>query len=59
MINDGESRYCYKCGAPLNVAVAMEDELNKKVAVDEAFEILEKIMSDPELMKKFEEFKNL
>jgi len=55
--NTPDASYCYKCGKALSVATLIEDEAKKSVAVDEAFELLGRIMSDPTLKQKFEEWK--
>ncbi|MFP4567349.1 MAG: tyrosine-type recombinase/integrase [Candidatus Woesearchaeota archaeon] len=56
-MNAGSSKYCYKCGKPLSIATVIEDEQNKSEAINEAFELFEKIMTSPDLRRQFEEFK--
>lgn len=55
--NPSESRYCFKCGKPSSVSVLLEDVEKRNDAVSEAFDLFVKIMSNPELKKKFEDFK--
>jgi len=57
VVNDAASRYCYKCGRPLSVEVAIKDEENKKVEMDKTVQLLMEIAKNPELMARFEEFK--
>jgi integrase/recombinase XerD len=57
IVNDAASRYCYKCGRPLNVEIAIEDEENKKNETNKTIKLLMEIMQNPELMRRFEEFK--
>jgi integrase len=56
-INSSEARYCIGCGRALSVGIMLEDEVKKKDAINEAFELFSKIMSNPELREKFEQFK--
>lgn len=56
-VNQAGARYCYKCGNALDVASFVEDEEKKKEAIDEAIEYMSRIMSDPSLRARFEEFK--
>lgn len=58
MINESEARFCHQCGKPLNAAILMQEEERKEEAIDEAFKLMEQIISNPELKTKFEEFKN-
>lgn len=56
-INDSFARYCFQCGNPLNVEVALQDQEMVKSETDKSIQLLMEIMKNPELMKKFEEFK--
>lgn len=56
-INEPKSRYCIRCGKPLSLKIMLDDDERKKDAINEAFELLTKIMSDPSLRAKFEAFK--
>lgn len=57
--NEPTSRYCYKCGRALNVAVALEDTELMRSAIDEAVnELLVKILKDPAKLQRYEEKKN-
>jgi integrase/recombinase XerD len=50
-VNDIEALYCYKCGQPLSIKVAnREAELMRK-----AFEILPKILANPQLRREYED----
>jgi site-specific recombinase XerD len=55
--NTAESKYCYKCGKALNIGTFVEDEINKKLAIKEAFEMLSDMMTKPELKQQFDEWK--
>lgn len=55
-VNDSHSKYCFKCGKPLKIAVVLEDEQKSNDAISEAIGLLTKIMSNPELKNKFEEY---
>ncbi len=56
MVNGLDSRYCHRCGKPLNVNILLEDENKKKLAVDEAFEFFEMMSNNPEIMERFRKF---
>ena len=57
-INEKSARYCFKCGRPLSVEIAIRDEELVKVEADKSVKLLMEIMQDPELLKKFIEFKD-
>ncbi len=57
MINESGARYCHLCGRPMSVGIALADEEKKSLAIDEAFSMLQVIMSDPEMKKKYDSFK--
>lgn len=48
--NTAESRYCYKCGQPLSVSVVLQEQEYLK----RAFELLPRVLEDPELRKRYE-----
>lgn len=56
-INNLGSRYCWKCGKALSVGVILEDQEKVKTETNKTIQFLMEIMKDPELMKRFEEFK--
>ncbi|MBT3323642.1 tyrosine-type recombinase/integrase [archaeon] len=58
VINEKSSRYCHQCSRPLNVHVALQDEEKKSIEMDKSIKFLMEIMQDPELYKKFQEFKD-
>ena len=55
--NSPEGRYCVKCGRPLSLNIEFEDQEKIKVQREKLFENLMEIMQNPELLKRFEEFK--
>ncbi len=63
-LNNPQDRYCYKCYKPLSVEVAIQDSTdevrNLKLVTSEAMKTMQFFMEmqkNPEMMKKFEEFK--
>jgi len=56
-LNDTNSKYCYKCGKPLNVKVVMEDKIEYDEELQKSIELLIEISKNPVLLKKFEDFK--
>lgn len=58
-LNDSRARYCYKCGKPLDVSVALQDQETVKQETDTRLKMYAAIMSDPVKRQKFEEFKAL
>jgi hypothetical protein len=56
MINEQSARYCHRCGKALSVNILMQDEEKKTTAVNEAFELLQQIMSNPDMKRKFTEY---
>ncbi len=56
-INDSFSRYCHVCGNPLSVEVAVQDQDIVKKETEKSIKLLMEIAQNPELMKRFEEFK--
>jgi site-specific recombinase XerD len=61
-LNQSKERYCYRCYKPLRVDVAIQDaDQDLKVMTEQTIETMRFFMEltkNPELMKKFEEFKN-
>ena len=57
-VNEADKRYCGRCGRALTVSIALEDENKKTDAINEAMELFSKIMQDPGMRKKFEEYKD-
>ena len=56
-INDANARYCYRCGKPLSVSVVLQDQDAVGVEIDKSVKLLMEIAGNPELMKRFEEFR--
>lgn len=56
MVNGLDSRYCHRCGKPLNVNILLEDENKKKLAINEAFEFFEKMSKSSAIMEQFNQF---
>jgi site-specific recombinase XerD len=48
--------YCYECGQALDRIQALEDDANKDKAIDQAFKLMQGIMKDPELFRKYQKF---
>ncbi len=57
VINENNARYCYKCGRPLTIEIAIQDEELVKSETDKTVKFLMEIVQNPELLKKFTEFK--
>ena len=57
-INEYNAKYCYKCGRPMSVEVAIQDNAMKNKEIDKTMQVMMEIMQNPKLMKKFQEFKN-
>lgn len=55
--NTPDASYCYKCGKAMDTATFIQDEAKKGAAIDEAFELLGKIMSDSDLRERFAAWK--
>jgi len=53
VLNTPDSKYCHKCGKALNIDVIQQEQ----DYLSKAFEIMNKIMSDPEMREKYEDFK--
>lgn len=56
-LNEFNARYCFRCGKPLSVEIAVQDEQNIKVETDKSINLLMEIMRNPEMLKAFEQFK--
>ena len=56
-VNDGTGRYCYRCGKPLSVEIAIQDQEMVKSEMDKSVKLLMEIAQNPDLMKQFMEFK--
>ncbi len=57
LVNPPKSRYCVRCGSPLSVGIALHDEELKKTEINKTIEFMMEMMEKPELMEKFQEFK--
>lgn len=55
--NNKASRYCFKCGRPVSVDIALQDDELKHNETDKSIQLLMEIMKKPELLAKFEKFK--
>jgi integrase/recombinase XerD len=53
MLNAAEAKFCTRCGKALSIETAMKEQ----AYMQKAFEVMEKIMKDPELQKQFEAYK--
>ncbi len=56
-INGSADRFCSRCGGALTIKVALESETQIKEETNKTVELLMEIMKNPELLKRFEEFK--
>lgn len=57
VINTPDARYCHKCGKALSVANLLEDQEKVGREMDKTIELLMDIIRDPNLRRKFEEFR--
>lgn len=57
-INTPDSAYCSKCGKALTLEVALNGEEQVKNEMDKTMKFIQEIMSNPELLKQFNEFRN-
>lgn len=57
-INNPGAKFCSKCGYGLSVKQVLDTEEKMKVEIDKTIEYFMKMAKNPELMKKFEEFKS-
>ncbi len=55
-INDNKSRYCYRCGKPLSVEIALKDEQRYNSDMNNTLKNFMDMMKNPDLLKRFEEF---
>jgi hypothetical protein len=65
-LNNPKERYCYRCYKPLSVEVAIQDSTQEvqemKLLTSEAMKTMQFFMEmakNPELMRRFEEFKRI
>lgn len=58
-INTNLARYCYKCGKPLSLGIAIQDEEILKNEIDDRLKVYAEVMADPLKRQQFEEFKKL
>lgn len=56
-VNPSNNRYCYRCGKPQSVEIAIQDQELVKSETDKSVQLLMEIAQNPELMKQFLEFK--
>jgi len=56
-LNSKRERYCFKCYRPLSVEVITQDKELIDTEINKTMNLLLEIAKNPELMKKFEEFK--
>lgn len=57
-MNYPKERYCFKCCRPLSVDVVIQDKELINSEMNKTITLLTEIAKNPELMKKFEEFKS-
>lgn len=57
ILNEFNSRYCFRCGKPMNVEIALQDEEEKITETNKTIQLLSEIMQNPEMFKQFQEFK--
>jgi site-specific recombinase XerD len=55
--NEPQAKYCYKCGKALSIGILIEDQEKIKVETDKRIQYLIDMMKNPELLRRFEEFK--
>ena len=55
--NDSFSRYCYRCGNPLTIQTAVQDQEIVKTETGLAIKEMMEMFKDPEMMKTFMEFR--
>ncbi len=58
IITGSADRFCSRCGAALSIKIALESEDKVKEETNKTVELLIEIMKNPELLKRFEEFKS-
>jgi len=56
-VNDSFARYCFKCGNPLSVEVAVQDQEMVKSETGKAIKEMLTLFQDPEKLKAFMKFK--
>ncbi len=56
-VNQTTSRYCFRCGRPISVAVMVQDDALIQTETNKTVQLLQEIMQNPELLKRFLEFK--
>jgi len=57
ILNNTTSRYCHKCGRPMTINIAIQDEERVSTETNSTIQFLMQIMKDPAMLKKFEQFK--
>ncbi|MBS3106992.1 site-specific integrase [Candidatus Woesearchaeota archaeon] len=56
-LNEGQARYCYRCGNPLSMDIVIQDQEVLKQETDDRLKVYAEIMANPEKRRQFEEFK--
>lgn len=56
-ITSSQKRYCDVCNHPTDISIVLEDDELKKSAIDETMTFFMEMMKNPEMMKRFTEFK--
>jgi len=56
-VNEYDSRYCFKCGKPLSVNIAIEDNKRVKQETNSTMDLFMQIMNNPKLLEQFNKFK--
>lgn len=55
--NPSQSRYCFKCGSPLSVEIAIQDKELVDTEINKTMQFFMEMAKNPELMARFEAFK--
>ncbi|NQU79742.1 tyrosine-type recombinase/integrase [Candidatus Woesearchaeota archaeon] len=55
--NDSIARYCYVCGRPMDVDIAIQDQELVKTETDKTISLMMQIAQDPEKLEAFNRFK--
>ncbi len=56
-LNNPKERYCFRCSKPLNVETVIQDKEVVNSEINKTVQFMMEMAKNPEMMKKFEEFK--
>ena len=56
-MNNKNERYCFRCFKPLSVEIVVQDKELVNSEINKTIQFFMEVTKNPELMKKFEEFK--